>query len=187
MRKWIKGGERKVSLWAGGSSSQICIWPEDAQYAERNFLYRISTAVADSDEWSVYTALPGVTRHLLMMDGSALVKHEGQYELLMQPYEDIDVFDGGWDSSAKGKVRDFNLMYREQCEGRMRVLSTDGEVPVENADHRLLFCAEGEATVVFYDEVIPLCKEDALLLIPAEACQVKHSEGAKVLCCDMKL
>ena len=41
MRQLIKGSERKVSLWAGGSSSQICIWPQDAQYAERNFLYRI--------------------------------------------------------------------------------------------------------------------------------------------------
>lgn len=187
MRKRIKGTERTISFWSGGSSSQICIWPETAQYAERNFLYRISTAVADTEEWSAYTALPGVTRHLLMLEGSALVKHQGQYELLMQPYEAIDVFDGGWESSAKGKVRDFNLMCREQCEGRMQVLSGHGQVPVENADHRLLFCAEGEADVVFHDETIHLCKEDALLLIPAESCEMKQDSGAKIVVCDMKL
>ncbi len=187
MRTVIKGSERKVSLWAGGSSSQIFIWPQDSLYAERNFLYRISTAVADNDEWSAYTALPGVCRHLLMLDGSALVKHEGHYELMMKPYEDIDVFDGGWTSSAKGKVRDFNLMCREHCEGRMFVLSADGEVPAESADHRLIFCAEGGADIVFHDETLHLCKEDALLLIPAEPFMVKHGEGAKIICCDMKL
>lgn len=186
MRTLIKGSERKVSLWAGGSSSQICIWPQDALYAERNFLYRISTAVADSDEWSAYTALPGVCRHLLMLDGSALVKHEGHYELLMEPYKDIDVFDGGWESSAKGKVRDFNLMCRENCEGRMYVLDSDREVPVGDAEHRLIFCAEGEAEVLFHDETIHLCKEDALLLLPAETLTVKHGNGAKVVVCDMK-
>ena len=187
MRTLIKGSERKVSLWAGGSSSQICIWPQDAQYADRNFLYRISTAMADTDEWSAYTALPGVCRHLLMLNGSAQVKHEGHYDLLMQPYEDIDVFDGGWESSAKGKVCDFNLMCREHCEGKMYVLSTDSEIPVENTAHRLIFCAEGEADVVFHDETIHLCKEDALLLIPAAICSVKHGTNAKVVVCDMKL
>ena len=187
MRTLIKGSERKISLWAGGSSSQICIWPQDALYADRNFLYRISTAVADKDEWSAYTALPGVCRHLLMLDGSAQLKHEGRYERLMKPYEDIETFDGGWTSSAKGKVRDFNLMCRENCEGKMYVLPSDGEIPAENADHRLIFCAEGEADIIFHDEMIHLCKEDALLLVPAETFTVKHGDGAKVVVCDMKL
>ncbi|MBP1581202.1 MAG: HutD family protein [Oscillospiraceae bacterium] len=185
MRTLIKGSERKVSLWAGGSSSQICIYPADAEYAKRNFLFRISTAVADSDEWSDYTALPAVTRHLLMLDGSALVKHEGQYELLMQPYEDIDIFDGGWMSKAKGKVRDFNLMCREGCQGKVTVLSKNGELPVETASHRLLFCSEGEAYLLVAGERIHLQKEDALYLEPAEAVQLVLGEQAKVICCDM--
>ena len=94
MRSIIKGSQRKISLWAGGSSSQICIWPPEADYAQRNFLYRISTAVAETDDWSDYTMLPGVCRHLLMLDGEAEVCHESG-TVLMKPYEPVNVFDGG--------------------------------------------------------------------------------------------
>ncbi len=182
MRKLIAGSQRKISLWAGGSSSQIAIWPEDGDYAKRDFLYRISTAIADKDEWSDYTALPGVTRHLLMLDGSAELVHEGHYDLLMQPYEPVETFDGGWTSRAKGKVRDFNLMCKGGCKGRMCVGIPEFEAAVS---HRLLFCADGEVELHFVDEVIHLGREDALLLIPAEHCEVKGD--GKIVCCDMWL
>ncbi len=182
MRKLIEGSQRKVSLWAGGSSSQIAIWPEDADYAARNFLYRISTAIADSDEWSDYTSLPGVTRHLLMLDGTAELIHEGHYDVLMKSYEPVETFDGGWKSRAKGKVRDFNLMCKDGCKGRMTVGIPELEAAVS---HRLIFCADGEAELHFADEVVHLGREDALLLIPAESCEVK-GEG-KIVCCDMWL
>ena len=185
-RSLIKGSERKVSLWAGGSSSQIFIFPLDAEYAKRDFLYRISTAVAESDEWSDYTALPGVTRHLLMLDGCAEVQHEGHHSMLMKPYEDIDLFDGGWVSRAKGKVRDFNLMTKEGCQGQMAVISRNQKLSAE-AEHRLLFCSEGSVNLTFGGESIRLEKEDALLLIPAEECSVNLSAEGKLICCDMKL
>lgn len=183
-RTLIKGSERKVSLWAGGSSSQICIYPFDAEYATRDFLYRISTAVAESDEWSDYTALPGVTRHLLMLDGCAEIEHEGHHSMLMKPYVDIDLFDGGWISRAKGRVRDFNLMTKEGCQGQMTVVS-DHQKLSEEAEHRLLFCSEGSVELCFHDEVIRLEKEDALLLTPAEECSVNLSAEGKLICCDM--
>ena len=183
MRKIIKAGERKISLWAGGSSSQICIWPEDGDYAKRDFLYRISTAVADTEEWSDYTMLPGVIRHLLMLDGEAEVRHEEE-SLRMEPYQPVDVFDGGLQSRAKGKVRDFNLMTKAGCEGAMYVGAPKS---AEGVDQRLLFCGHGEVDVLFHNETIHLCKEDALLLIPAEDCQVNCGESGKIICCDMKL
>lgn len=185
-RVLISGTERKVSLWAGGSSSQICIYPADAQYAQRNFLYRISTAVAENDEWSDYTPLPGVTRHLLMLDGSAVVEHEGHHSIEMKPYVDIDLFDGGWVSRAKGKVRDFNLMTKEGCQGKVSVLSETQSLSA-TMEHRLLFCSEGEAVIRFHDESISLSEEDALLLTTAEDCEVILAEGSYVICCDMKL
>ncbi len=182
MRTFLEGSQRKISLWAGGSSSQIAIWPESADYAKRDFLYRISTAIADTDEWSSYTALPGVTRHLLMLDGTAELHHEGHYDVWMKPYEPVETFDGGWNSRAKGKVRDFNLMCKGGCKGRMTVGLSALEAGVS---HRLIFCADGEADLHFADEVIHLGRKDALLLIPAEHCEAK-GEG-KIICCDMWL
>ncbi len=183
MRQLIKGSQRKISLWAGGSSSQICIWPPEADYAQRNFLYRISTAVAETEEWSDYTMLPGVCRHLLMLDGEAEVQHESR-TVFMKPYEPVNVFDGGEKTKAKGKVRDFNLMTKAGCAGSMVV-----GVPemAEGVSHRLLFCGDGEVELDFGDETIQLSKEDALLLIPAENCKVKLSTEDKIVCCDMKL
>ena len=43
-----------------------------------------------------------------------------------------------------------------------------------------------KAELLFHDETIHLCKEDALLLLPAETLTVKHGNGAKVVVCDMK-
>ncbi len=168
----IEGTARTVSRWAGGSSSQICIYPETAQYQKRDFLFRVSTATADTDEPAPYTPLPGVTRHLLMLQGSAAVHHEGHYSLTMTPYREIDVFDGGWDSSAAGKVQDFNLMCRGTCRGELSVLTEDTVLSCDGWTHLLLYCGQGDACVLVGDESISLKAEDALLLTKEPGCRV---------------
>lgn len=178
----IPGSQRKISHWAGGSSSQICIWPENADYSRRDFLFRISTATADSDELSPYTSLPGVTRHLLMLEGTAQVEHKGHYSLNMTPYKEIDTFDGGWESCAKGKVRDFNLMCRENSEGRLSVCAESGEIAPENADYLLLFCSEGQAELRIGGEKLFLKKEDALFLSRAEPVHAQLAGESRLVC-----
>lgn len=179
--KLIPAKERKVSLWAGGSSSQIAIYPPEAQYQERNFLYRLSTAVADSDEPSPYTSLPGVTRQLLMLEGEAFVCHEGRYSLTLRPYKEIDIFDGGWETWAKGKVQDFNLMCRPGCQGRLFVPLEGGQLP-QDWQHLLLFCGRGEAAVQSAEESWQLKAQDALLLEEPQALSLVLSPEAKVVC-----
>lgn len=164
----IPGSERIVSHWTGGTSSQICIYPETAQYQKRDFLFRVSTATADTEELSPYTPLPGVTRHLLMLEGSAVVHHSGHYSRTMTPYQEIDTFDGGWESFAAGKVRDFNLMCRESCCGELSVLSSDTSLSCDGWSHLLLYCGKGEAEVHGREEALLLHAEDALLISPAE-------------------
>ena len=39
-----------VSNWSGGKTIQIAIAPEGAVYADRDFLWRVSSATADLDE-----------------------------------------------------------------------------------------------------------------------------------------
>jgi len=177
----IPARERKVSLWAGGSSSQIAIYPPESQYQRRDFLYRLSTAVADSDAPSAYTSLPGVTRHLLMLEGEALVCHEGRYSLTLRPYEEIDTFDGGWDTWARGKVQDFNLMCRPGCQGRLFVAKGSGPLP-KDWQHLLLFCGRGEATVRCPAGNWQLQPQDALLLDEPQDVQLQLSPEARVVC-----
>ena len=51
----------RTSCWSGGTTTEIFIWPEDADYAARRFAVRISSATVELEE-SDFTALPGVTR-----------------------------------------------------------------------------------------------------------------------------
>ena len=182
----IPKSQWKVSQWAGGSSSQIMIWPEDATYADRNFLFRISTAQAVTDEESDYTHLPGVTRHLLMLEGKAVVCHKDRYTLTMHPHKEIDIFDGGWDTCASGKVRDFNLMTRSGCDGTLSVLSQSTALNLSgNSTYTLLFCSEGSGELLGENgPSYSIEKDDSLLLHPdeKESWKLELAENSHVIC-----
>jgi environmental stress-induced protein Ves len=122
-----------LSSWAGGTSREYYIYPPEASYREKNFLVRLSTAVSNSDSPSDYTDLPGITRHLIILEGTAKISHEGHHELLMKPYDPVDVFDGGWKTVSRGKVIDFNLMLGKGVQGRMGLIESCGEILLNHA------------------------------------------------------
>jgi environmental stress-induced protein Ves len=157
----INEGSAVVSQWAGGKSSQYFIYPENSNYASRNFKFRISKAVSFSDEEAKYTMLENYIRHLIMLEGTARVYHKGHYDLTMEPYRDIDVFDGGWESSAEGSVTDFNLMVSKDCFGRMSVIENDCVVQNDFCVQcrrpyfcTAFYCANGDAVFKLDSETI---------------------------------
>lgn len=97
-----------TSKWSGGSSTQLYIFPANASYAERNFKLRISTAKVEVAE-STFTALPGVHRKLMILEGEINITHDGQYSKHLKPF-DVDTFSGDWKTTAKGTCTDFNVM-----------------------------------------------------------------------------
>ena len=46
-----------VSQWSGGTTTQLAIAPSGAQYGDRAFLWRLSSATVDLEE-SDFTPLP---------------------------------------------------------------------------------------------------------------------------------
>ena len=103
--------------WASGTSTELFIHPSDASFAERNFLFRISTATVEA-EASTFTFFEGITRHLMILKGNLELIHEGRYTKHLQPY-DQDVFSGEWSTRSKGKVTDFNLMLKDGATGSL--------------------------------------------------------------------
>lgn len=97
--------------WASGTSTEIFIFPTDASFTERNFLFRISTATVEADE-SVFTYFEGITRHLMILHGELELIHEGRYTKHLKPFEQ-DTFSGEWSTRSKGRVTDFNLMLKQ--------------------------------------------------------------------------
>lgn len=114
--KIIKKEDQFISKWSGGTTTQLDIYPEDALYGERNFLWRISSAVVELPE-SVFTHLPGIKRIIMPISGELYLEHEGRYKKLLKPFEQ-DSFSGDWTTKSRGKVTDFNLMMRN-CSGKI--------------------------------------------------------------------
>jgi len=155
-----------VSQWSGGTTTQVAIAPEGAVYADRDFLWRISSASVDLDE-SDFTALPDYHRWISTLKGGMTLSHEGGEKITLAPYE-VHQFDGGVDTHSWGRCTDFNLMLRKgKCQGVIRSLKLSaGEtadvcfestpsLQFPSAD-LLIFCGEGKAVVTLDGEQVSL-------------------------------
>ena len=113
--------DRTTAQWAGGTTTQLAIYPAGTEYTKFNFLFRLSTATVEVEE-STFTFMPGVTRHLMILNGVLDIDHKGRYKKHLEKFG-YDVFDGEWPTTARGKVTDFNLMVRERSAGKLQALA----------------------------------------------------------------
>lgn len=112
--------DRAIAQWAGGTTTQLAIFPASAEFTKYNFLFRISTATVEVPE-STFTFMPGVKRHLMILDGELEIDHKGRYRKQL-PKFGYDVFDGEWPTTAKGMVTDFNLLLRDKSNGKLQAI-----------------------------------------------------------------
>ncbi len=181
----LHGNDLPESSWAGGKSKEYYVYPPGTSYIKRDFLFRVSMATSETDEETAYTYLPGITRHLVMLDGSAHVKHLDQYDIIMPPYDVVDVFDGGWKTFGQGKVIDFNLMTNKDAQGKMSVISKNETFSVDALKNNLwlgIFCAEGDAIIELNKKDIFEIKKDCLFILDLckgenAMCKINLSKG----------
>lgn len=103
--------------WQGGKTTQLVIYPFDAVYPERDFLFRISTATVEVEE-SAFTPLHGIKRELMILSGELKIEHKNRYTKILRQFE-TDSFFGDWETRGYGKVSDFNLMTRSDVSGKL--------------------------------------------------------------------
>jgi environmental stress-induced protein Ves len=96
--------------WAGGTTTELFIYPPDSAYAQRNFDFRLSTATVET-ETSEFTPLPSVSRKLLLLDGAMTLHYEGQPSQDLKKF-DVAAFEGDWKTTSVGQCSDLNLMLR---------------------------------------------------------------------------
>ena len=70
----LKAADYVCSTWSGGTTTQVAIAPAGAVYADRTFLWRISSATVDLDV-SDFTALPDYNRLIATLEGEIDVTH----------------------------------------------------------------------------------------------------------------
>ena len=147
----LRPADYTVSDWSGGRTVQLSIGPAGERYADRKFLWRISSATVEL-ETSEFTALPDYERLIAPIRGEMILSHNGGEEILLRPF-DVHRFDGADLTISKGKCTDFNLMLRKGCvTGEMRSIRLgSGEqqriTPEMPGDTVLLYLAEGNARV----------------------------------------
>lgn len=140
--KIIRQAEILPSLWAGGKTTQLLIFPEKSSYSDRDFAFRISTATVET-EISTFTHLQGVKRSLMILQGSMNLEHKGRYTKKMEKFE-VDNFLGDWESRSYGKVIDFNLMTMGQANGFLE------SVKLEKNSHFLFQNEAHYQSIVYY-------------------------------------
>lgn len=109
---------RRITTWSGGKTTELYLFPTDGSYAERRFLFRVSSATVDLPE-SRFTTLPGVTRYLTPLTEGFYLKRNGHWSFL--PRGDVLEFSGEEDVLCRGSGRDLNLMLKG-ARGEMRIL-----------------------------------------------------------------
>ena len=100
-----------TTLWSGGTTTQMAIAPEGAVYADRDFLWRFSSARVEL-EHSDFTALPDYVRLISVLDGQLDLKIDQGERFLLDPLT-VCSFDGGVPVESWGQCTDFNLMLRK--------------------------------------------------------------------------
>lgn len=119
----IRRSDLITGTWSGGTTTQLFIYPPDAEYAQRNFIFRISTATVVAER-SDFTPLPGFHRKLMVLEGSLHIYHKDRYSKQLKKFEQ-DSFEGSWQTSAEGKGTDFNLMTAAGAKGTLEPIAME--------------------------------------------------------------
>jgi environmental stress-induced protein Ves len=113
----LKAADFKTTKWEGGSTTELFIYPLTSNYESRNFDFRISSATVEIEQ-SNFTKLPEISRQLMVLSGSIKVSHKNHRAVQLHN-NDIDSFEGNWETSAVGTCVDFNLMTKGKTKGKI--------------------------------------------------------------------
>lgn len=157
-----------TSRWSGGKTTQLAIYPENCNYADQDFIWRISSATVDVPE-SDFTKLPDYKRILVILEGEMTLSYADGRQVNLKKFEQ-DAFDGGDSVKSFGKAKDFNLMYQKENEGNVEILDLSDEViniPLggfEKYDNQFhcFYCIGERAEIAYHIENIALKKGDLL-------------------------
>lgn len=160
--KVYKSEDFTPSRWTGGTTTQLAIFPEAAEYVKRDFIWRLSTATCDLEE-TTFSKLPDYDRVLMVLKGDVVLAHQDVRVTRLGELEQ-DSFDGGFITKSFGKITDYNLMTAKGNKGYLDVIhltaeSRELEFREEDELERFdvtFYCKDGYATVTAGTETFML-------------------------------
>lgn len=173
-KRIYKEEQVKTGKWSGGTTTEFAIFPEKAQYIERDFIWRLSSAQVDLEE-SSFTRLEDYDRILMVLEGEAVLAHGDQRTVKLGALEQ-DSFDGGIKTRCFGKIKDYNLMFRKGCSGSLHLMDVASDAKAvetgeqgdfSNASYGF-YCLSGYAVISVGGETLMLQEGTQLVLDFAE-------------------
>ncbi|WP_373231920.1 HutD family protein [Cohnella sp.] len=174
--KIIRKEDFQTTAWLGGTTTQMAIFPESAEYAKRNFSWRISTAVINVEE-TEFTRLPGYWRLLMATGGQFTLQHENRHRAILRPF-DQDSFDGGWTTRCYGRGDDLNVMLASGWTAEIECISL-----LDSASDRLQdavdrkHCTSFECIHPIDGDILVKVSEDVPVLLPQGELLIYKKEG----------
>ena len=151
--------------WTGGKTTELAIYPEGAGYKNLDFLFRISTATIETES-STFSHLPGVSRVLMLLDGTLEIQHKDRYKKTLCKF-DCDHFSGEWETSSLGKAIDFNIMTRGKARAHAFGIHLEEKTNQEHmvvSDVTGVFLISGKIYCSWSSEKIEMRSGDMLLI-----------------------
>ncbi len=137
--------DSKASVWSGGLTYEYTIYPKSANYADRDFIFRISSATIEEVP-SLFTNFKGYHRYLVMLDNGLDIevnKEKKRYEK-----DEIMEFNSADEVISFTKGSDFNWMVSEKI-NHHKLKITDGN---ENCNAQIVLLFSLHTTVIKINE-----------------------------------
>lgn len=166
----FKADSFQTSAWTGGKTTELAIFPETSSYVERNFTWRLSTAVCEQEE-TTFSKLPGFDRVLLVLEGNVVLAHQDVRVSRLSAMEQ-DRFDGAYLTKSFGKITDYNLMVAKGNLGFLDILPLTEESghfigeshPSYNCQATTLYLKEGYAAISIHGKTEMLKAGDQMVI-----------------------
>lgn len=146
------------TIWDGGETFEYYIYPKNALYANRDFLFRISAATINKVP-STFTKFKNYQRFLVMLDNDLNININGKEESYTP--NDVFKFDSDCDIISYTKGSDFNLMVSKNVETADVFFVND----TVQLDQSVIFLFTlNDTSIELNNEKINLQKADLLLI-----------------------
>lgn len=135
----------KASVWSGGLTYEYIIYPKTAQYTDRDFIFRISSATIEETP-SEFTKFKGYYRYLVMLDNRLNIeinKEKRTYE----KYEIME-FNSDDDVTSYTKGIDFNWMVSEKVSHHKLIITKSKQ----HYNAQIIFLFSLDTTVIKINE-----------------------------------
>ncbi|PID26411.1 MAG: hypothetical protein CR982_10510 [Candidatus Cloacimonadota bacterium] len=183
----LKKDDFITNNWSGGTTTELFIYPKDSKYKKMDFLFRLSSATVEIEE-SQFTHLKGVSRKLMVLEGSTHLYHKDHHNKLLKRF-DTDSFEGDWSTKSIGKCRDFNLMTRLNTRGDLSVLNLEKgkSITISKSLNRwdIFYIESGKIEVNIEDNIFFLNRGDLLVIEDLKLVNLRSVDNSNIVKADI--